>query len=149
MLDLYIDADGCPVKDETYRVAQRYQLNVFVVCNRAIAVPVSPRIRLVVVGRGSDEADKWIAEHAGPGDVVVTGDLPLAARCIDGGARVVTPRGRIFDAETIGDALATRDLMTTLRSAGESGGGPPPMGKSDRSVFLSRLDELVVAAKRA
>jgi uncharacterized protein YaiI (UPF0178 family) len=148
MTDLYVDADGCPVKEETYRVAQRYGLRVVLVCNRPLNVPRGVQAELVVVGRGSDEADKWIAAHAGAGDIVITADLPLAARCIDGGARVVTPRGRVFDAETIGDALATRDLMTTLREVGEAGGGPPPMSKADRSQFLQRLDELIHAVRR-
>lgn len=152
MLTVFIDADGCPVKEETYRVAARYQLAVKVVCNRPLSVPPSPRIQLIVVPRGSDEADKLIAEQAGPGDIVVTSDLPLAARVIDGGAHPLTPRGRVFDAETIGDALASRDLMTTLRSFSEAGaeprGGPPPMGPKDRSAFLNRFDALIQAIKR-
>lgn len=152
MLTFYIDADGCPVKDETYRVAERYQMPVKVVCNRPLSVPPSTRVELIVVAKGADEADKYIADHAGAGDIVVTGDLPLAARVIDGGAHPITPRGRVFDAETIGDALASRDLMTTLRSFSVEGegprGGPPPMGKGDRSEFLNRLDALVHRIKR-
>lgn len=152
MLTLYIDADGCPVKDETYRVAERYQMPVKVVCNRPLAVPHSTRVELIVVAKGADEADKYIADQAGPGDIVVTSDLPLAARVIDGGAHPITPRGRVFDAETIGDALASRDLMTTLRSFSAEGegprGGPPPMGKGDRSEFLNRLDALIHRIKR-
>ncbi len=152
MLEVYVDADGCPVKEETWRVAQRYGLSVHYVCNRAMNIPSGAKAHLVVVGRGSDEADKWIADHAGPGDIVVTSDLPLAARAIDGGARVITTRGRLLDADNVGDALATRDLMTTLRSGAELGGGPssgpPPMQKADRSRFLSALDELVNAIKR-
>jgi len=153
MLDLYIDADACPVKDEAYRVALRYELAVIVVSNRRMRVPERGAVSLVVVGQGSDEADKWIAAHAQPGDIVVTADLPLAARCIDAGARVLTPRGRVFTEESIGAALATRDLMTTLRSAGPGaeealGGGPPPFQRKDRSAFLSRLDELVNAIRR-
>ena len=152
MTTVFIDADGCPVKDETYRVAARYQLAVEVVCNRPLAVPDSPRVRLVVVSRGADVADLHIAEAARPGDIVVTSDLPLAARVIDAGAYPITPRGRVFDADTIGDALASRDLMTTLRSFSAEGegprGGPPPMGKGDRAEFLNRLDALVHRARR-
>ena len=125
---------------------------VKVVCNRALAVPQNARVALIVVAQGADEADKYIAEHAGPGDIVVTTDLPLAARVIDAGAHPITPRGRVFDAETIGDALASRDLMTTLRSFAVEGegprGGPPPMGKSDRSEFLNRIDALIHRIKR-
>jgi uncharacterized protein YaiI (UPF0178 family) len=153
MLTIFIDADGCPVKEETYRVAERHKLEVKVVCNRPLAVPRSTRVELVVVPRGSDEADKWIAAQAGPGDIVVTGDLPLAARIIDGGAHPITPRGRVFDLDSISDALASRDLMTTLRSHAAEGegprGGPPPLGKSDRSAFLNRLDALIHAVRRA
>jgi hypothetical protein len=153
MLTIFIDADGCPVKDETYRVAERHKLEVKVVCNRPLAVPRSARVGLVVVPRGSDEADKWIAAEAGPGDIVVTGDLPLAARIIDGGAHPITPRGRVFDVDSISDALASRDLMTTLRSHAVEGegprGGPPPLGKSDRSAYLNRLDALIHAIRRA
>lgn len=151
MLKILIDADGCPVKDETYRVAQRLQLEVEVVCNRPIAVPQSPRVRLVVVARGADEADKHIAASSGPGDIVVTADLPLAARVIDAGAHPISHRGRIWDADSIGEALASRDLATTLRSFtmdGASGGGPPPFGPKDRSQFLNQLDALVQRIRR-
>jgi uncharacterized protein YaiI (UPF0178 family) len=153
MLTVFIDADGCPVKEETYRVSARYQLEVRVVCNRPLNVPPSPRVVQIVVDRGADAADKYIAEQAGPGDIVVTSDLPLAARAIDAGAHPITPRGRIFDADSIGDALSARDLATTLRSFSVGGdeprGGPPPMGKNDRAEFLNRLDALVHAIRRA
>ena len=144
---IFIDADGCPVKDETYRVAQRLQLEVEVVCNRPLSVPSSTRVRLVVVAHGSDEADKYIAASVTPGDVVVTTDLPLAARVVDAGAHPITPRGRVFDADSVSDALASRDLATTLRSltmdGAGAGGGPPPFGPKDRSQFLNQLDALL------
>jgi uncharacterized protein YaiI (UPF0178 family) len=150
---VFIDADGCPVKDETYRVAQRLQLSVEVVCNRSLAVPSSARVRLVVVGHGSDEADKYIAAQVRPGDVVVTADMPLAARVVDAGAHPITPRGRVYDADSISDALAARDLATTLRSftmdGAGGGGGPPPFGPKDRSQFLNQLDALLQRALRS
>jgi uncharacterized protein YaiI (UPF0178 family) len=154
MLIVFIDADGCPgtVKEDTFRIAARYQLEVRVVCNRVMNVPPSPRVSLVVVDRGADAADKFIAEQAGPGDIVITADLPLAARVIDGGAHPITPRGRVFDADSIGDALAARDLATTLRSFSVGGdeprGGPPPMSKNDRTEFVNRFDALIHAVRR-
>jgi len=148
VLEIYIDADGCPVKEEVYRVAQRYALMVYVVSNGFMRVPRDDRIRQIVVGKGFDEADDWIAEHIQPGDVAVTADIELAARCLDRGARVLGPKGRMFTEDSIGDALATRALMDQIRQTGEITGGPAPMGRKDRSRFLSRLDEIVNAIRR-
>ena len=150
---IYIDADACPVKNEIYRVAERHALKgtalkVFVVSNSPIAVPRDEMIERVVVGAGMDEADNWIAERAGRGDVVVTADVPLASRCVKAGAVVIAPNGRAFTEESIGMTLATRNLMDSLRSAGEITGGPKPFAQRDRSAFLSALDQAIVRLKR-
>jgi uncharacterized protein YaiI (UPF0178 family) len=145
----YIDADACPVKEEAYRVAQRYRINVFVVTNSFIRVPREPGIELVVVAEGPDIADDWIAERAGEGDIVITADIPLASRCVKAGATVLSPKGKVFDKDSIGMALATRNLMDDLRSAGEITGGPKPFSQRDRSAFLSALDLAVVRLKQA
>jgi uncharacterized protein YaiI (UPF0178 family) len=146
---IFVDADACPVKSEVYRVAERHRLKVLVVTNSAIAVPRDDRVERVVVGSGFDAADDWIAERAGPGDVVVTADVPLASRCVKAGAAVLSPNGRAFDENSIGMALATRDLLHDLRAAGAVTGGPKPFGPRDRSAFLSALDRAVVRLKRA
>ncbi|MBA4067598.1 MAG: YaiI/YqxD family protein [Isosphaera sp.] len=148
MLTIYIDADACPVKDEVYRVARRYGLKVFVVANSPLRVPADPHVELVVRA-GFGAADDWIAEHAGPADVAVTADVPLAARCVAAGAVALDPKGRLFTPDTIGEAVAHRDLLDGLRAAGEATGGPAAMTAKDRSRFLSRLDEAVNAARRA
>lgn len=148
MLDIYIDADGCAVKDEIYRVAERYQLKVFVVANKPLNVPFDPRIEMVVVPGGLDVADDWIAEHIKIGDIAITSDIPLADRCIKNQARVLGPKGIEFTEDSIGGALATRELMTHLRSIGQMGGGPSSMAKKDRSQFLSKLDQMINAIKR-
>jgi len=147
-MPLYVDADACPVKEEIYRVARRYELKVFVVANSVIRTPIEALIEMVVVSGGFDVADDWIAERAGKGDVVITSDIPLAGRCIETGARVVGPKGGEFTEDTIGDALATRALHDMLRQGGTFNGGPAPFAKADRSRFLSKLDELIHAAKR-
>ncbi len=149
MLEIYLDADGCPVKDETYRVAQRYQLPVYVVARRPMGVPNDPNVRMITAGGAFDAADDWIAERVGEDDIAVTADIPLAARCLEKGAWVLSPRGQDFTEETIGDALASRALMDELRQMGLASGGPPPMGKPDRSRYLSRLDEIIQAIKRS
>ena len=118
MLDLYVDADACPVKPEIYRVAERYQLPVYVVANSWMRVPDDPRIQLKMVSDGLDAADDWIAEHAGEGDIVITADIPLAARCVKKAARVIGSDGHPFTEDSIGAVLATRNLMTDLREAG-------------------------------
>ena len=148
MLTVLVDADACPVKEEVYRVARRYGMPVAVVANAPLRVPPDPLVELVVRA-GFGAADDWIAERAGPGDVVVTADVPLAARCLAKGARVLSPKGHPFTENDIGEALAMRDLMAGLRQAGEATGGPAPMTPRDRSRFLSRLDEAVNAVRRA
>jgi uncharacterized protein YaiI (UPF0178 family) len=146
---IYVDADGCPVKDEVYRVARKYELKVFVVCNSPMRVPAESRIARVVVGRALDAADIWIAEHVGAGDIVVTTDIPLADRCLKRGARVLDARGREFDVDSIGTQMATRDLMNDLRLMGLTTGGPPPAAQKDRSNFLAKLHDVIQALQRA
>ena len=144
---IYIDADACPVKDETYKVAGRYSVPVCVVANSWMRIPESEQVSLEVVSGGFDAADDWIADRAGSGDIVITGDIPLAARCIDSGARVLGTRGEEFTEAGIGDALAMRALKDHLRQTGEITGGPPPMDKKFRSRFLSKLDEMINALR--
>ena len=148
-IQIYVDADACPVKAEVYRVAERHGLKVFVVTNSYIAVPREPWIERVVVGAGMDVADDWIAERAGPGDIVITADVPLASRGVKAGAAVIAPNGKIFDDDSIGMTLATRNLLHDLRGAGEITGGPKPFTPRDRSQFLSALDRAVVRIRRA
>ena len=148
MLHIYIDADACPVKNETYRVAERYDLKVTLVANSWMRYPGGGRVKLVVVEQGLDEADDWIAAHVEPDDIVITGDIPLAARCLDVGARVLGHKGRPFTDENIGDALANRQLLKQLREQGIMGGGPPPLTQKDRSQFLQQLDQMVGAIRR-
>ncbi len=145
---LYIDADACPVKDEVYRVAARYGLPVFVVCNSWIRTPADPRITLTVVDEGPDVADDWIAERAGPRDIVVTADIPLAQRTLSKHAQALHPNGRLFTADNIGGALASRAIGEHLRSMGEITGGPSPFSPADRSRFLQSLDAAVTRARR-
>ena len=147
--DIYVDADACPVKREVYKVAERHGLRVHVVSNGGVTVPRDPNIKLVIVGDELDAADDWIAERAGPGDIVVTADIPLASRCVKAGACVIGPNGRAFSEDSIGMALATRNLMTDLRAAGEVTGGPRPFSPRDRSAFLSALHEAIVRLKKA
>ena len=148
MLEVFIDADACPVKDEIYRVAERYGLKVRVVANGWMRVPDSPLIERVTVTEGLDVADDWIVAHAGVGDIVVTADIPLADRCVKQGARVLAPTGRPFTPESIGNDLATRNLLTELRDTGQIRGGGRPFGKQDRSRFLGALDNLIQAVRR-
>jgi len=147
MLTIYIDADACPVKDEVYRVARRYALRVMVVANAPLRIPADGLMEMVVRS-GFGAADDWIAEQAGPGNIVVTADIPLAARCLAKGACVLDPKGRRFTDNDIGSALAMRDLMDELRQGGAVTGGPAPMTSKDRSRFLSRLDEAASAVRR-
>lgn len=146
---IYVDADACPVKAEVYRVAERHGLSVTVVANAPIAVPREAWLERVVVGSGADAADDWIAARAARGDVVVTADVPLAARCVKAGASVIAPYGKPFTEASIGMALATRNLLDQLRSAGEVTGGPKPFSPRDRSTFLQELDRTVVRLKRS
>lgn len=145
---IFIDADACPVKDETYKVAARHGLKTFVVSNAYINAPRDPMIERIAVPAGPDVADDWIAERAGPSDVVITADVPLADRCVKSGAAVLAPNGRLFDAASIGMALATRNLMSDLRSSGETTRGPRPFSARDRSAFLSALDLAIMRHKR-
>jgi uncharacterized protein YaiI (UPF0178 family) len=143
MVEIFVDGDGCPVKDETYVVATRYGLRVALVANSRLSVPDGLGVEMVLVDQGPDAADDWIVANVRPGDVVVTSDIPLAARCLEAGGRVLGTNGRIFSEDSIGDLLGTRDLKARLREAGVVSGGPPPMSERDRSRFLSKLDELV------
>ena len=148
MTSIYIDADACPVKSEIYRVAERYGLKVHVVSNSYLGVPRDPRIELVVVSDDFDAADNWIAERAGPGDIVITADIPLADRSLKAGAAVIGNTGVPFTTSSIGMAVASRELMSNLRAMGEVTGGPKPMSPRDRSRFLSALDEAVQKLRR-
>ncbi len=147
-ITIYIDADACPVKDETYKVAGRYRVKVYVVANAYINVPRVEMIERVVVEEGFDASDDWIAERAGAGDIVITADVPLASRCVKAGAGALSPSGKAFDEASIGMALATRNLMDDLRSAGEITGGPKPFSPRNRSSFLEVLDLAITRLKR-
>ena len=148
MLHIYIDADACPVKQEVYRVAGRYRLEVTLVANSWMRIPKEKWITLEVVDSGFDAADDWIVEKVQPLDVVITADVPLASRCIKAGARVIGTTGKPFTDDNIGQAVATRNLLGELRGAGEITGGPPPLQKSDRSRFLQKLDEVIQSIRR-
>ena len=148
MLHIFVDADACPVKREVYRVAGRCRLEVTLVANSWMRVPDERWITLVVVEDGFDAADDWIVEHVEPHDIVVTADIPLADRCLKEGAHVIGTTGKPFTENNIGQTLATRNLMTELRSAGEITGGPPPLKKRDRSRFLQKLDEVIQSIRR-
>ena len=146
---IYIDADACPVRQEVYRVAERHGLKVYVVSNSPIAVPRESFIERVVVAAGMDAADDWIAERATKGVIVVTADVPLASRAVKAGGIAIAPNGKPFSESSIGMALATRNLMDSLRSAGEITGGPKPFSPKDRSAFLQSLEREIVRLKRA
>lgn len=146
---VFIDADACPVKDEVYKVAGRHGVRTNVVSNSFMQLPRDPLVERVVVGAGLDIADDYIAERARRGVIVITADIPLAARCIKAGADVITPGGRAHTEQSIGMALATRNLMDDLRSTGQITGGPRPFAAKDRSNFLSALDLAIVRLKRA
>ncbi len=147
---ILVDADACPVKDEIYKVAWRHDVPVRIVSNSWLRVPAHPLIERIVVSAGFDAADDWIAEHADAGALVVTGDILLADRCLKAGATVIAPNGKAFTSASIGAAIATRAIMADLR-AGADGitGGPAPFAKSDRSRFLSSLDEAVLRIRRS
>lgn len=146
---IYVDADACPVKDEVYKVAARHGLKTFVVANAFINVPRDPLIERVVVAAGPDVADDWIVKRAGAGSIVITTDIPLAARAIKTGANVIAPNGRAYTESSIGMALATRNLMQDLREQGAVTGGPKPFAPRDRSAFLSALDLAILRLKRS
>lgn len=146
---VYVDADACPVKDEIYKVAARHNLPVTVVAGGFIRVPNDPMIERIAAGSGMDAADDWIAERADAASIVITADVPLAARCVKARAQVIAPNGRAFTEESIGMTLAVRNLMTDLRSSGEVTGGPAPFQPRDRSTFLSTLDQTIRRMQRA
>ncbi len=148
MLNIYIDADGCAVKDEIYKVAARYSLKVLVVANKPLITPRDTNVQMQVVSGGFDAADDWIAENITKGDILVTSDLLLADRCIKRQARVLGPKGKELDEENIGAALAARELASHLRQLGNTKTGPAPMAKNDRSQFLSKLDQIIQSVRR-
>src|SRR5437868_14070145 len=146
---IYVDADACPVKEDSYRVAAGHGLPVSVVAGNFIRVPQDPLIERIAAGSGMDAADDWIAGRAGKGDIVITADIPLASRCVKAGAEVIAPNGRPFSDASIGMTLAVRNLMHDLRSAGEVTGGPQPFTPRDRSDFLGALDRAIRRLQRA
>lgn len=146
---IYIDADACPVKDEVYKVAERYQLSVIVVANQYINIPISPRIQMQVVSGGFDAADDWIVENSQDKDIVVTADILLADRCVKKQVRVLGPKGEEFTEDNVGSAVASRELLQNLRHMGEMRGGPAPMDKKARSNFLNKLDQILQSIKRS
>ena len=145
---LYVDADACPVKPETVKVAERHGLPVVFVANAYLGVPRGPQVRVQVVPGAFDAADDWIAERVQRDDVVITSDIPLASRCLKAGARVLRPSGQRYTDDNIGNALAGRELASELRAYGV-GGGPPPFGPKDRSRFLDALENVVREAKKS
>jgi uncharacterized protein YaiI (UPF0178 family) len=145
---IFVDADACPVKNEIYRVAERYALKVYVVSNSYLNVPRDPRLELIVVSDSFDAADNWIAERAEDGDIEITADIPLADRALKKGAVVIGNTGVPFTTSSIGMALANRELLSNLRAMGEVTGGPRPMSQRDRSRFLSTLDEAIQRMRR-
>ena len=150
MFEIYVDADACPVKQEVIKVARRCELSVTFVANAAMRIPDSEGTKLVVVeSRQLDAADDWIVNHLSQNDIVVTADIPLAYRCVQASAEVLDPSGRIFTKENVGELLAARDLMSSLRDTGMvTGGGPAPFQKQDRSRFLHSLDQIIQNLKR-
>lgn len=148
MVEILVDADACPVKDEIYRVAARYQIQVVLIANSRLGIPPGLGVEMIVVEQGPDVADDWIAEHARQGDIVVTADIPLAARCLTAGARALGTNGQPFTEDSIGGALATRQLKSELREMGIESGGPRALSNKDRSRFLSSLDQLVQKSLR-
>ncbi len=146
---LFIDADACPVKEEVYRVAERYGFHTFVVANSRLNVPRNPKVELKVVSGRFDAADDWIVDEVTPEDITITADIPLAARVLAKGARALDPKGRIFSPDSIGDALAAREFSAFLRDMGELGGGPPPFTPRDRSAFLQALDQVIQSLLKA
>ena len=150
MIRVFVDGDACPVRDEVYRVATRLGLNVLVVSNgsRPIRPPGLPNVEMVLVPEGADAADDWSAARIGASDICVTADIPLAARCLASGARALSPRGKPWTTDNIGNALAGRELSRHLRELGGAGGGPAPLTRQDRSAFLGALDAAAQAIAR-
>ncbi len=147
-MNIYIDADACPVKNETYKVAARYKIKVFVVANQHLNIPLDPNIEMKVVSGDFDAADDWIAEQITKGDILITSDILLAERAVKKEARVLGSKGQELDEENIGAALASRELNTHLRQIGKTGTGPKSMTKNDRSVYLGKLDQIIQQLKR-
>ena len=145
---IYVDADGCPVKEEIYKVAERLQVEVVLVANKPMNIPFNTLFRMEVVSSGFDAADDWIAEKVTVKDLVVTGDILLAERCVKKGARVLNHKGVEFDEDNIGMSVANRELNQNLRHMGENRGGPAPMDKKARSQFLGSMDRILQALKR-
>ena len=147
-MKIYVDADACPVKEEIYRVAKRYELQVVIVANMHLSVPKAKWLKLVVVSFGLDEADDWIAAKASDKDIVITADIPLAARCIEAGAAVLDHKGGEFTEDRIGEALASREILAQLRESGVATKGPAPFTDKDRSQFLQKLDQVINRIQR-
>ena len=148
MTKIYVDADGCPVKSEVYRVAERYKLPVVLVANKRLSLPLHSDLEMVVVNGAFDAADDWIVENSKPNDIVVTADILLADRCLKKSVRALGPKGVEFTPDNIGSVVATRELLQDLRQSGEMHGGPAPMDKKARSRFLGKLDEMIQSLKR-
>lgn len=148
MVEIYVDADACPVKDEVIQVASRHNLKTYMVCDGGIRPSQNPLVELVIVTQGADAADDWIAEHIQSADVCVTNDIPLAARCLEKDALAIKPNGERFTQNMIGMALANRELMQGLRETGQITGGPRPFSKNDRSQFLNAFETTIQAANR-
>ena len=148
MTKIYVDADGCPVKSEVYRVAERYKLPVVLVANKRLSLPIHSDLEMVVVNGAFDAADDWIVENSKPNDIVVTADILLADRCLKKSVRALGPKGVEFTPDNIGSVVATRELLQDLRQGGEMHGGPAPMDKKARSRFLGKLDEIIQSLKR-
>lgn len=148
MIQIYIDADACPVKEETYKVAARYQIKTFVVANQYQNIPIDPLIEMKVVSGNFDAADDWIVDQVTKYDIVITSDILLADRCVKKQARVLGPKGVEFTEDNIGSAVSNRELMQNLRHMGEMRGGPAPMDKKARSQFLGKLDQIIQSLKK-
>jgi uncharacterized protein YaiI (UPF0178 family) len=149
MTKIFVDADGCPVKDEVYKVAERYKMKVILVANKWLNIPTNPLFEMRVVSGDFDAADDWIVENAVEKDIVITADILLAERCLKKNSRVLGNKGEEFTEDNIGSAVASRELMQNLRHMGEIRGGPAPMDKKDKSRFLGTLDQIIQSLKRS
>lgn len=147
-IKIYIDADACPVKDEVYKVAERYQILVLIVANQYMNIPIHKLFEMKVVSGGFDAADDWIVENCQANDIVITADILLADRCVKKGARVLGPKGEEFTEDNVGSAVASRELLQNLRHMGEIRGGPAPMDKKARSNFLNKLDQIIQSIRK-